>query len=185
MAKREDISADLVRQLLDYDPETGVFTYKARKPEQFKGGEHSAIHTCNKWNSRCAGSVAGSVAGRGHIDIAINRVNYRAHRLAWLYVYGKWPENGVDHIDGNPANNRLSNLRDATQAQNMRNAKKYRTNATGEKNVGFDKRRGLYHLSFTIDGTQRHFAYYETLEEARRDRDVVGPAVFGEWWRNG
>lgn len=98
------MNADTLRQKLRYEPETGLFTWRAAPSNVVK-----------------AGSIAGGLMNRGYIFIKIDDVAYLAHRLAWLYVTGKWPENDVDHKDGNRTNNRFHNLRDVTRALNVQN----------------------------------------------------------------
>jgi hypothetical protein len=95
-AKRTILTAALVRELLDYDPKTGVFRWRSttRKGEQ-------------------AGSVAGSLQSDGIWRILVNGREYNAHRLAWLHVYGKWPPLVLNHINGDKADNRIANLREA------------------------------------------------------------------------
>jgi hypothetical protein len=100
------LDAKTLREVLSYDPETGVFAWKIRK----KGIRH--------------GREPGCITKFGHRLIRLDRVAYMAHRLAWLYVYGKWPSNDhIDHINGRPDDNRICNLRDVSVAQNIANRK--------------------------------------------------------------
>ena len=100
----EPLTAEMLRSLLSYDPETGEFRWRISR------GRVSV------------GDIAGSHPNRvGYLRIMLGDVEYRAHRLAWLYIYGKWPELVIDHIDRNKTNNRIANLRDVSHAENMRN----------------------------------------------------------------
>lgn len=104
MTRRTSIlTAQVLRSLLSYDPESGDF----------------------RWISRIgnirAGAKAGSIGRRGYIDICVNKERHGAHRLAWLYVYGEWPAGEIDHRDGHKSNNRIANLRDITHAVNTQN----------------------------------------------------------------
>lgn len=90
-------------ELLDYEPETGLFKWKRRR-------------------GRIApGEIAGTKDSHGYCQIAIDYRTYRAHRLAWLYMHGRLPTGDIDHINGNPLDNRISNLRDVSRSVNLRN----------------------------------------------------------------
>lgn len=103
------LTAAQARSLLDYEPATGLF----------------------RWRSRAGNRPAGTVAGHkvascdGRIQIRIERRAYQAHRLAWLIMYGEWPPALIDHINGDPTDNRLANLRAADAAQNNHNKRKW------------------------------------------------------------
>jgi hypothetical protein len=102
------ITAEYVRRRLQYDPETGVFIWKPRPIDK-------------SWSTRYAGEVAGSIKNNGYRQIRIDGVKYGAARLAWLYVYGEWPENEIDHINRVRDDDRLVNLRAATRTENCNN----------------------------------------------------------------
>jgi len=115
------VSAELLAELkkyLFYDPETGLFTWIKKV----------------KCSRREVGSIAGSDNGSGYIMIGIKAVNYKAHRLAWAFYYGYMPTRLIDHINGKRSDNRIINLREATDAQNSHNILKART----------DNKVGLY-----------------------------------------
>ena len=115
-----ELTARDLRRRFDYDPNTGVFRYRYRPECQGK------IEI---------GDVAGYVREKRYLVIKIDNYPYYAHRLAWLYVYGQWPENEVDHIDLNKLNNSISNLRAATRAENRTNTKLQATSSSGYKGV--------------------------------------------------
>jgi hypothetical protein len=104
----DGLTREYLRTILHYDPETGVFTW-LRPPSP---------------HPRMLGRPAGC-RSTGYTLIKIDGRKYKAHRLAWLYVHGVMPVSGIDHRDGNPFNNALSNLREATQGQNGANARRW------------------------------------------------------------
>jgi hypothetical protein len=108
-----------LQELLDYNPATGVFTWKPRNQKWFK-----SKRGCLQFNSRFAGSVAGCDNGSGYTIIRMFGVGFKAHRLAWMYVYGQWPKKDIDHINGNRSDNHIANLRDVNRQINTHNRKK-------------------------------------------------------------
>lgn len=98
------MTPERVRELLVYDYQTGMFTWRVTRGEFI------------------AGAVAGSLKREGYWRIGLDGKQYAAHRLAWAYVYGVWPKHGLDHRDRDKTNNRIDNLREATNAQNAQNA---------------------------------------------------------------
>lgn len=119
---REGVNMELtlgrLKELLDYDPDTGIFTWKV-----WRGG------------SAVAGSVAGNIDSHGHRQIKIDQIRYMAHRLAWLYFYGQLPNEEIDHINTIKNDNRINNLRMATHSQNMMHRGKNNNNTSGYKGV--------------------------------------------------
>lgn len=140
--KRLELSAGALRELVDYNPETGIFCWKGLK-SQISSGQQ----------------------GR-YVRIAIWGRTYLAHKLVWLYVYGKWPETGLDHIDRNTKNNAISNLREVSSGDNLRNSKSYSNNKTGFRGVMFEARRGLFKAQITLNKRNIFLGYFKTAEEA-------------------
>jgi len=122
--KATDVDTQLIveelKKSLFYDPNTGIFTWLKNEAKR----ENSRV-----------GKVAGTKHWSGYRMIWIGKRHYLAHRLAWLYVYGEWPNDYVDHIDGDKLNNRISNLRVASNSQNKSNGKLYRHSTSGFKGV--------------------------------------------------
>jgi hypothetical protein len=146
----DSLSAERLRELLDYDPETGVFTWRGRPG-----------------NGVRAGAVAGRVLSTGYRSIKVDRVEHFAHRLVFLYVTGAWPQQEVDHVDCVKDNNRWANLRDVDHSTNKRNLRRaLSTNRLGV--LGVDRyRTGKYRATARgIDGRQVHLGHHKTIEEA-------------------
>jgi hypothetical protein len=116
------VTQERLKQLLHYDPVTGVFT------------------RIQSSRSDRLGQQPGSRNTKGHIQIRIDGKLYVAHRLAWLYVNGQFPINQLDHIDGDKTNNKFGNLRTATNKQNQENVPLQTNNTSGYRGVSFDKR---------------------------------------------
>ena len=146
---RDTLTQKQLKEFLDYDKETGSFYRKVSQ------------------GSAKVGSFAGGVNGYGYIRISINCRCYLAHRLAWLWVYGSWPINNIDHIDHNPLNNRICNLRDTTKSENAQNQIKARIhNGCGKLGVSFFKRSGKFRATITLNGKWKHLGYFTTAEKA-------------------
>ena len=134
-------------------------------------------------NSVKVGHRAGTVDHAGYRQIKVNLVIYKEHRLAWLYVYGEWPEEEIDHINGNKADNRLINLRTATRKQNARNRGLVTSNTSGFKGVSWDAKNGKWLATATVAGIQKHIGRYATPEQAHQAYcDFVRP-LHGEYFR--
>jgi len=142
------LTQDYLKSLLNYDPDTGEFTWLVDR-----------VHAK-------AGERAGLVKHDGYVRIRINNRAHSAHRLAWLYEYGVFPKNGIDHINGDRADNRISNLRAANQAENMQNLAMYKSNKSGFMGVYFHKRNKKYQATIKAYGKQKHLGYFDTAESA-------------------
>jgi len=148
-AKEDAVTADYVRSVLDYDPNTGIFTWE-------KSG-------CGR-----SGMRAGSMNANGYWQIGIGGAVYTAHRLAWLHTHGAWPLRLIDHVDGNKANNALANLREASRVQNAFNQKanKRRSGILTPKGAYFSEKGQNWKAVITTNGRRRHLGYYPTPEAA-------------------
>jgi len=142
------LTAERLREVLSYDPETGEFT--------------RAI-TLRKWKS---GQRAGSLNKvTGYIYIMVDGYSSTGHRLAWLYMTGNWPIGSIDHKDGVRSNNRFANLRDVQHLVNMQNRQRAQTdNKLGI--LGVTHRRGRYRATLKHLGKSIYLGDYKTAEEA-------------------
>ena len=148
-------TAEQVRELLDYDPETGVFVWKAREAKWFCS-EHAMV----AWNRKNAGKVAGTKTG-GYVDIRIQGQAYGAHRLAWLYITGVWPPEMIDHIDRNPSSNKIANLRLASCTQNLQNAKRNPGKYSRHTGVSWNVVNGKWQSHIRANGKKMNLGYYD------------------------
>ena len=146
---KRDLNAATLRELLDYDPETGVFRRRVRSSNRINVGD-----------------VAGSANGDGYLKIRILGRHYRAHRLAWLYAYGEWPVGQIDHINGRRDDNRIENLRDVNHCENTRNAKIKSNNKTGVLGVYWYKRNNKFYAQIRGEGRQIFIGSFDTLDAA-------------------
>ena len=139
---------DDIGNLLMYDPETGLFTWKVSR-----GGVR-------------AGTQAGYDSGRGYIIIRVLGRNYYAHRIAFLLMTGQWPEYQIDHINGNRSDNRFCNLRPATPAENRQNSEKREVASSGYIGVHYSNRSNRWIAKIQVRGKVTHLGTFVTEEEA-------------------
>jgi len=142
------ITKEYLKLILDYNSDTGIFTWKFNKSKRVKAGDSAG------W------------LYNGYRQIEINNKQYKAHRLAWLYVNGEMPTNLIDHIDGNRSNNKISNLREATYQTNSENYKTPKTNKSGVKNVSWYKNLNKWVVSISIKKIKKTIGYFDDLEFA-------------------
>lgn len=141
-----------LKEVLEYNQESGVFIRKTFSGN-YAGGKAKI------------GQIAGSVDERGYIRIRVCGKKYRAHRLAWMYVYGEMPA-GIDHINGIKSDNRICNLRPATQVENSQNRAVHSKNTTGYAGVYFYKQTQKYKAQIGFNNKRYAIGYFETPEEA-------------------
>lgn len=144
------IAQDELRSILSYDPSTGNFTWLVN----------------NRGHAR-AGDIAGTIQRKGYRAIKISCRLYQAHRLAWLYVHGQWPAKVIDHANGIPDDNRLCNLREATQAENQQNRFRAQINNTcGLLGVSPCSKTGRFRARIRLSGREKSFGSFDTPEQA-------------------
>ena len=153
------VSYDRLLELLDYDPETGIFTWRVSTSRGIKPGQ-----------------VAGTLSRYGYIRIAIGGFHYPAHRLAWYIVYKDWQEQ-LDHKDRDRSNNSINNLRPATNSQNQGN----RTVDNRHGFKGITKQGNRYHAQITINYRTTYLGSFDTPEQAAEAYKQAALAHFGEF----
>lgn len=153
-----------LKEILSYDPETGLFTWLLRKAKKTK-----------------IGGIAGGIDGYGYVGIELDGKTYRAHRLAFLYVNGKFSKDDVDHINHIRSDNRFTNLREATTMENCRNRKMQSNNTSGFKGVNYNKQQGKWTANIRISKKLKHLGYFETKEAANLVRKKAEKEFFGDF----
>jgi hypothetical protein len=159
------ITRDRLKELLSYDPEAGVFCW--------------LVQTSNRAK---LGGVAGYRHRTGYIYIGVDGKRYRAHRLAWLYMTGKWPK-CLDHCDLDGCNNAFANLREATHSQNQANRRHQINNKAGIKGVYFNEYMQKWQSCICKDQRSRHLGYFDSKEAAAAAYAAAAEAVFDEFAR--
>jgi hypothetical protein len=171
MTKQDLITAVQLREMLNYDPLTGIFTWKMRKDVR------------PQWNGRYDGTVAGWLDWKGYVIITIHYIDYRAHRLAWLWMTGEWPADEVDHEDTDVSNNRWENLRPATHSQNSANQGIRSNNTSGRKGVSWDRFRKKWMAVCRVNGKYVLKKRFDKFEDACAAYDDAAISAFGEYAR--
>jgi hypothetical protein len=165
MANVADITAAQLRAILDYNPETGVFRWRARTPDMFSGAKNPS-RACAIWNAKYAEAVSGSASSGQWVAIPVNGKFMRAHRIAWVLSYGFETEFLIDHINRNPLDNRLCNLREATPSQNQRNRGMDPRNKSGFKGVSMCRHTQRWRVTLSLNRKQIHVGRFDCLEKA-------------------
>ncbi len=160
------LSHDDLIKMLHYAPESGVFTWKVRPAMGV-----------------APGSVAGTTLKQGYRATRIRGVNYRMHRLAFFYMTRRWPVGDVDHIDCDKANNRWSNLREATRSQNLANRGATQKNSHGNKGLVWDARRRKWRAVIVVNYRRHYLGIFDDIEEAKGAYWNAAQQHFGEFAR--
>jgi hypothetical protein len=162
------LTCDRLRELFHYEPETGIFT--------------RLVRTSNQTH---AGDVVGAIDSHGHVQISIDSRLYLAHRLAWLYMKGVWPENQIDHKNLIRHDNRFSNLREASNGQNIQNQPKRKSNKSGHKNVYWFAPHKKWSVQISANGKKNFLGYFNDLEEAAKVAKEAREKLHGEYCNHG
>ena len=128
------------------------------------------VRPCNRVDMS---KPAGSVRPDGYRDIMVKGKHYFGHRLIWLYIYGKFPDNTIDHINGDTLDNRIENLRDVTTQENLKNQRKRCTNKSGHMGVYWHIRKEKWQANIRVDGAKKHLGSFNVLEDAVAARQAA------------
>lgn len=161
------LAATRVRELLTYDPLTGIFRWRAWRAGRAK-----------------AGTIAGSLDSSGYRQIRVDGRLYLAHRLAWLYVHGRFPRGDLDHWDLDRDNNALENLRPCNQSENNANTRVRSDNVLGRKGVTYDSDRKRYRARIRKRGRIYHLGWFTKIEDAAAAYAVAANLYYRKFARS-
>ncbi len=161
---RRELTAEQLREILHYDPDTGLFVWAQSR------GKKTA-----------KGKAAGSIDNYGYVVIRFDGSLWKGHRLAWLYMTGEWPKVVVDHENLIRADNRWTNLRDATKGLNAANSKLAANNKAGFKGVSKHKKVPMWVAQITVNQKKIYLGLFRTPEEAHAVYMAAARKYFGEF----
>ncbi|CAN1724414.1 protein of unknown function [Hyphomicrobium sp. 1Nfss2.1] len=158
------LTAERLRELVTYDPETGVMRWRVSRRGKIKPG-----------------NIAGYSATDGYLQITVDRRTYMLHRLAWLYVHGEWPSLSIDHINGVRDDNRIVNLRPATVAQQRRNICLRSDNTSGLPGVRWIPQKRRWIARIKVNSVYRHLGCFHDKLAAKEAYERAAEKYFGEF----
>jgi hypothetical protein len=159
---RLPLTQERLKEVLHYDPWIGVFIRKSLSP----------------YASQNVGDVAGGINTLNYVEISIDNIKYLAHRLAWLYVYGRWPGE-IDHIDRDTTNNRLNNLLEVNRSMQCFNKGLQCNNVSGHRGVHWDRSRRKWMAYINWQGRRRNLGRFDVSEEAVAARQAAEIKLLG------
>lgn len=156
------ITLERAKELLDYDPETGILTWRVSR------------------GCRRAGALAGSIGAKGYLRIGLDGNDYYAHQIGWLLHYGTWPDDQIDHRNRHEADNSIENLREATTSQNVAYAPK-KSSSSGYRGVYWKKAAGKWCAKIRVRGKMIHIGYFDDAAIAHEAYKSAAIEHFGEF----
>lgn len=156
-----EIDIETLRKIVACDPETGTLTYLPRPRSMF-----SSDRGWRAFNAAWAGKPALSASSAGYKSGSLLGKSFRAHRVVYALTTGHWPKQLIDHINGNPADNRFANLRVVSQQENMMNRSVRVTNTSGITGVDFNKNSGKWRARLCVGRRTFYLGYYVDKWEA-------------------
>lgn len=174
--KASGLTQDSLKKLVDYNPDTGVMTWKVREVNR------SQDKTWNKvWAGKEVGYVSGKDQGSRHRIAVVNHVQYGVHRLVVLFMTGSWPDGEVDHINGKHADNRWCNLRVVTGQQNKWNRGPLKHNKLGVRGVWYNAKMEKYNAYIEYNYVRYNLGWYKDLDEAIDARTKAAVKFYGDY----
>lgn len=162
-------SPEAIRELLDYDPGTGLFVWKPRARKWCKSQRSFAAFKVTNEGNRAFTSKNSD----GYFTGAFLGLPVKAHQIAWAHHYGEWPESWIDHINGDRSDNRISNLRLVDGAGNARNRKRAANNTSGVTGVGWQRRIQKWTAQIKVDGRPIHLGVFASKQDAIAARQLA------------
>lgn len=159
-----ELTQQKLKELLHYDPVTGEFTWLVARR-----------------GTACAGSKAGTVNSDGYIHIRLFGKQYKAHRLAWLYMTGSWPQDEIDHINKEKADNCWVNLREATRQQNEANKNLQSNNTSGFKGVYWNERAQKWSAQIRVNGKKKQIGLFDFQFDAMNSYILAANDLHGAY----
>ncbi len=147
-----ELTQEYLKSILNYDKDTGIFTWREPTSKRVKVGD-----------------LAGALnKGYRRIKITIDGItrSYMAHRLVWLYMYGVWPKEQLDHVNHNRSDNRMINLREADNTTNHKNKTINKNNKSGFTGVRLAKKNKKWRAEIIVNGKTIHLGYFTDKNEA-------------------
>lgn len=159
------MNIDALKSLLRYEPETGFIYWVAKGKGMIKK------------------KTAGTKLHSGYLGICIGPKRWQAHRIAWALHHGAWPKDQIDHINGIKTDNRICNLREATNSQNGKNLGLSKANKSGIKGVSFETYTQRWKATIRVDGKSISIGRFDSIEDACNARKLAEQHYFKEWNR--
>jgi hypothetical protein len=155
------LNLSAAREMFRYDPNSGELTWRDRPI-----GHFPSQAARNVWNGRNAGKAAGRIASTGYRTVTVNGRSCLAHRIVWLLATGHYPVGEIDHINGDPADNRLANLRDVSSLQNQRNRRLNANNRSGVSGVRWIAKHQRWSAMIGGGHRKKNLGSFLTFDEA-------------------
>ena len=159
------ITQKIIRQIIDYNQETGLAIWKKR-PLHLCGSIRIKKAFDSKYSGKQIGSTSVNKDGKSYTITKIFGKCYSLHRIIWLYIHGQWPEDQIDHINGNGMDNRLINLRSVTAFENMKNTKMRSNSKSKCTGVTWHKRQNKWRARINHEKKEIYLGHFDQLEDA-------------------